>query len=257
MYKEQASNLPLGAHAFYQAGHFEKSPISDFSFAYRVPRFECKVCHSQSMESRFAIPQHDPAAVLNREELKVLDPNGPHEAPAELVASYVERMKTKWRLPITAGSSLGPVRIKVTSKPQVDFDVLPLHCGLFARRHAVQRLKERGFPLSFVSVAGSGKYADAADYVQIYTPAVARCVMPSGFTFCEHCLRYSPPESFRTVLYDNPLLHKLGCFATLETGTIMFSAGFLKAASETGTSGLVINDTIVPVGASPNCRGNQ
>jgi len=223
---------------FYQPTYFGDSPISDLDYVYRIPRFKCEHCGSDSTTSRFAYPHLDPSTVLSLEELRIIDGRKPEKASDDKIANCLGQLRARWRVPVTAGTSFGPVRIKVSARPKDAFDALPLHSALFLRRGMAERLKAEGFVFDYVLADAYGRYAAEADLVQLCAPTAGRLWLPPSITFCSHCLRHSPHERLEPILYDTDAIRNLPFFATLEAGKFMLSSTFVGAAVRLGASGL-------------------
>jgi len=165
----------------------------------------------------------------------------------EEIIGLIERFRQKWGLHVTAGTIFGPTRVKVTSKPKEDFHVLPNHAGLFCRQPAVERLLREGVAIEFVETPATGKWGAEAGYVELVVPVMGHVQFPVERSFCAACSRYSPAESFPRVLQRGGLPTDRPFFKTVETGTIVFSSGFIELTRRLEISGFVEGKTLHPV----------
>ena len=115
---------------YYRLGFFERSAISDIIFRLRVPAFECPACHDKSNRTYFAYPTVDPTKDLNVREIELLRSGQDKSGPAGEVLECIQKLEAKFRVPVAPGTSFGPIRIKVSSKPKTDFDALVLMATL-------------------------------------------------------------------------------------------------------------------------------
>jgi hypothetical protein len=232
---------------FYQAGFFGFSPISDLNMCVQIPNFTCSSCGQTSITSSYSYPHLDAFEVISDEERKRLGPVVSIRSTDAEIFQIIERMRQSWAVPVTAGSVIGPTRVKVTSKPKVDFHVLVNHAGLFCRRPAAEKLLRQGLKIAFVETSPWGKYGADAGYVEFVVPVQGHAQLPIEKSFCGTCFRYTPSGSFPTVLSTEELPATEPLFRTFETGTIIFSREFIEVVRRLGITGLVEGETLLPV----------
>jgi hypothetical protein len=233
---------------FYQAGgSLENSPISDLHLHAQIPGYSCSVCRSDNITSWYNYPHLDISEVLSKDELKKLGPIIQTKGTDDEIVEIVRRLRRKWNVPVAAGTIFGRTRLKVTTKPKMDFHVLVCHAGLFCRRPAAEKLRREGVPFDYVETPAKGKYAADADYVEFVVPVLGHTKLPSGYSFCNACLRYRPDGSFRTVLLEEQLPADQPFFKTIEGGAIIFSSEFISTVRRTGLTGFVEGKTLLPV----------
>ena len=186
---------------FYKAGSFlEVGPVSDLDVHVQIPEYSCAACGQSGITSYYNYPLLEPEKLLSKRQLQRLGPAMQIKSTNEELLEIVDLLRAAWTVPITAGTILGPTRLKVTAKPKTDLYVLLGHAGFFCRRGAAEKLKSEGVPIEWVTTPVAGKYAAEADYVEIAVPVMGHNQLPEGKSFCEKCLRYSPSGSFKTVL---------------------------------------------------------
>lgn len=234
-----------GSAEFFKAGYFD-GPIRDFTFCAQIPRFTCSNCHYDSVTNWFNYPHLDVMTVVSKEERKRLGPIMKVKSTDDEIIRIISEMRKVWNVPITAGTILGPTRVKVTSKPKDDLHVLFNSMGFFCRRPAAEKLS-REVPIRFVETTAIGKYGAAADYVEIIVPVAGRAQMPVEVTFCEECLRYSPDRGFPTVLIREHIPNETPFFKLLEKGVIVFTGEFVKLIRKLGITGFKSGETLLPV----------
>lgn len=232
---------------YFQAGFFDFTPVSDLDLCAQIPGFTCPSCGQSLITSWLSYPNLDVLEIVSKEERKRLGPVMRLKSSDEEIIRIISRLRDRWAVPITAGTVVGPTRVKVTSKPKDDFHVLPNHIGFFCRRPAAKRLLQEGVPIQFVETPAKGKYGAEADYVEIVVPVMGRVQLPIEKTFCDHCLRYSPGKSFPTVLLREHTPLDQPFFKTLENGVMIFSSEFIRIARQLGITGFVEGKTLLPV----------
>jgi hypothetical protein len=157
----------------------------------------------------------------------------------------VEKLRFRWGIPVATGTQFGPTKLKVTSKPKADFYVLPFHAGLFCRRAAAERLLNEGIQFDYVKADTRGKYAEAADFLELVVPVTGHNLVPEDCSFCKCCFRYNSPGSFMTVLLaEAAAASERPLFRTLENGTIIFSGEFIDTVTRLGITGFVEDETL-------------
>lgn len=232
---------------FHQAGFFGFSPVSDLDLCAQIPNFTCSTCGQSRITSFHSYPHLDVFDVISKEERKRLGPVMRIRSTDVEIIQIVERMRQKWGVFVTAGTIIGPTRVKVTSKPKVDFHVLVNHAGLFCRRPAAEKLMGAGLEIGFVETPARGKYGAEAGYVEFVVPVRGHVQLPIEKSFCSTCFRYTPGGSFWTVLLHEGLPAAEPFFRTVETGTIIFSGEFVEVVKRLGITGFVDGETLYPV----------
>jgi len=235
---------------FYRAGNFmEISPISNFRFRYRIPTVKCQRCGCVEKAYHFAYPHLDPAATLEQQELRVIDEKKPKPADDAVVWRIIDKLRERWRVPITAGTSFGAYEIKVTSTPKIDFDVFPMGFDLFVREPAADKLRQLGFKFEDVIPRAFGKHGEAAAFVQVVVPVIGSCSVPESDAFCPMCFRTQGPGVRKEpgVLYRVPHVESAPFFKTVEWPYLVFSRELVERANGAGLKGLVEGKTIFPI----------
>jgi len=159
----------------------------------------------------------------------------------------VDKLRNKFKVPITAGTAFGPTGIKVTKRAKDDFHVLLGHIAMFWKRTAAAKLKDAGITVESVNAPANGKHAEDADYVEIVVPVLGEEQIPPDKTFCWSCLRYSPGGSFRPVLLKKTVPAGRPFFKTIQGGRIIFSQSFIELTKDLRLTGFVEGKTLLPV----------
>lgn len=255
-----AQDAGLGNRYFVLGGFYESSPISDLHFRYRIPRFRCSECGNDEFAFHLGYPHLDPAEVLSPDELKLIDGRKPKivDDPG-ILFEIARRLERHWHVPVTSGAHFLPLRIKATSRPRYDFDVLTFGSDFFIRRHAAERLLSEGFDFEYVPADAYGNRAQEADFVQCLVPIVAHCQLPPGATFCDRCHRASRPVSARppTWLLESSAIRERPFFFALEVGFLYASVAFVEAAQRLLLKGLIDGKTLLGVTARGGLEDQQ
>ena len=233
---------------FFQAGFFADGPVSDWQQRYVVPIYACPVCQLETQTHVYSYPHLDPAEALTQDELKSLGPKVRAPATNEGMLRIVEKLRSRWGIPVGSGTQFGPTKLKVTSKPKADFYVLPFHAGLFCRQVAAERLLGEGIQFDSVRSDAQGKYAEEAGFLELVVPVRGHSVLPVEYSFCSWCSRFKPPYSFTEVLSpDAASIDDQPFSRTLQTGTIVFTGGFITTVTRLGITGFVEDETLLRV----------
>jgi hypothetical protein len=233
---------------FFQAGFFADAPVSDWQQRYVVPIYACPACQLEIQTHVYSYPHLDPAEALTQDELKSLGPKVRAPATNEGMLRIVEKLQSRWSIPVGSGTQFGPTRLKVTSQPKADFYVLPFHAGLFCRKTAAERLLGEGIQFEYVRPDARGKWAEEADFLELVVPVRGHSLLPVEYSFCASCARFKPPSTVKDVLRsDVAAIDDLPFFGIVETGTIILAGGFIATITRLGITGFVEDETLLRV----------
>ncbi len=225
---------------FYRCGAtLERGAISGCSFKLRVPKHRCTICGNDWGPLHLGYPHLDPTAKLTKHEITILKGKG--EPSAEELETLVHKLQTLLEVPVSGATYFLPIVPKFTTKPKLDFEILPFLFDVFVRRKAAEALRSAGILLNTIDCPATGKHAPLADFVQIVIPHVGKGTLAPDCRYCETCHRRSGPNTspyYEPALIESPELAGSDMFKLTNSGWLVVSERLVSVARQLGLSGL-------------------